>query len=224
MISKPTVFVVDDDEGVRRALRRLIELERVGVETFTSAKEFLEHFDAGRPGCVVLDVRMPELSGLELQEQLTARGVRIPIIFMTAHGDVPMGVQAMKSGAVDFITKPFSEQTLLEAIHKAIAVDAAMRLEQSDRNVILVRIARLTRREHQVFRLVAAGRLNKQIALELGTSEKTIKVHRGRVMQKLEAESLADLVLQAQTVGLVGIGTKGGPQLIESPPRANNPH
>lgn len=203
MKPQSTVFVVDDDEGVCRALRRLIESLGLTVETFTSAADFLQQGDPSRPGCLVLDVRMPGPSGLELQAELARRNVRIPIIFITAHGDVPMSVHAMKAGAVDFIQKPFREQVLLDAVQRAIARDEAGRQTQADRDVVLARLERLTPRERQVMRLVAAGRLNKQIARELGASEKTIKVHRGRVMQKMEAGSLADLVLQAQTVGLV---------------------
>ncbi len=207
----PAVYVVDDDEGICRALRRLLESVGLAVKSFVSAKEFLERLDSVRPGCLVLDVRMPGLSGLELQSELSARNISIPIVFITAHGDVPMSVQAMKGGAVDFIQKPFNEQTLLDAIHKAIAADSEMRRAQADREAILARVARLTPREREVLTLVAAGRLNKQIAQELGASEKTIKVHRGRVMQKMEADSLADLVLQARTVGLVSLNNNSEP-------------
>jgi len=224
MTTKAVVFVVDDDEGVRRALQRLIELDGLRVETFASAKEFLEHCDNSLHGCLVLDVRMPGLSGLELQRELEVRNVSIPIIFLSAHGDVLMSVHAMNAGAVDFIPKPFNDQTLLDAIHKAIAADAAAHQEQCERDVVLARVSRLTPREREVMQLVVIGRLNKQIARELGTSEKTVKAHRGRVMQKMEAESLAHLVLQAQMVGIVGGNhNSGAPQSGPTPSRNDVP-
>lgn len=200
----PTVCVVDDDEGVCRALKRLLGSVGLGVEVFASANDFLQQCSQPKSGCLILDVRMPGMSGLELQAAMEARHICLPIIFITAHADVPMSVQAMKCGAVDFIQKPFSEQTLLDAVHKAIAVDAETRHKQADRESILRRLEQLTPREREVMGLVVQGRLNKQIARELGASEKTVKVHRGRVMQKMEADSLADLVLQAQAVGMAG--------------------
>jgi FixJ family two-component response regulator len=204
MQPEPTVFVVDDDEAVCRALGRLIESMGLAVETFPSANEFLDRYQPSRSGCLVLDMRMPGMSGLELQTALAERNGYLPIIFITAHGDVPMSVQAMKGGAVDFIQKPFNEQTLLDAIHKAIAHDAETRRKRGDRDIILQRLQRLTPRERDVLQRVVAGRLNKQIAMELSASEKTIKIHRARVMRKMEADSLADLVLQAQMAGIVG--------------------
>ena len=202
MTVQPTVFIVDDDDSVRRATQRLLRSVNLNVETFDSAQAFLESYDAGRPGCLVLDVRMPGLSGLDLQDELNARGISIPVIFVSGHGDVPMSVRAMKAGAVDFLPKPFNDQALIEAIQHALATDQKSRRVQAGRQKILNRIERLTPREREVFALVVAGKLNKQIAHQLGTSEKTVKVHRARVMTKMEADSLADLVLLAQAAGL----------------------
>ncbi len=199
---QPTAFIVDDDDSVRRALQRLARSVGLNVEMFSSAQEFLDSYDSSRPGCLVLDVRMPGLSGLDLQDELNVRGITIPIVFISGHGDVPMSVRAMKAGAVDFISKPFNDQALLDAIQHALAKDRRSRDEHAERSEILRRIERLTPREREVFALVVAGKLNKQIALQLGTSEKTVKVHRARVMDKMQAESLADLVLLAQAAGL----------------------
>lgn len=212
MENRPIVCVVDDDDGVCRALRRLLDSVGLTVKSFSSAGEFLGCLGSVRPSCLIVDVRMPGMSGLELQNAITERGVRLPIVFVTAHADVPMGVQAMKGGAVDFIEKPFSEQSLLDAVNRALARDAEIRRLEADHAAIIVRLERLTPREQEVFKLVVKGRLNKQIALELGASEKTIKIHRARVMQKMEAESLADLVIQASAIGLAG------PIRAETPP------
>jgi len=198
----PTVFIVDDDPSVRKALKRLIESVGLEVETLTSAQEFLDHEQPDKPSCLVLDVRMPGLSGLDLQDELAARGLNMPIIFITGHGNIPMGVRAMKAGAVDFIEKPFDDQALLDAIHQAIEQDRKARLEQAKIKEILRRVGLLTHRERQVFALVVTGIFNKQIAFELGTSEKTIKVHRARIMQKMQAKSLADLVRLAEKAGV----------------------
>jgi FixJ family two-component response regulator len=203
-VAEPTVFIVDDDGAVRRSLERLIRSVGLEVETFASAQDFLRREAPEGPACLVLDVRMPGLSGLDLQKELAAAGLAVPIIFMTGHGTVPMSVRAMKAGAVDFLEKPVDEQVLLDAVHQALDRDRQARSEREARSTIEERVASLTPREREVLALVVAGLLNKQIAGELGTSEKTIKVHRGRVMQKMEAESLAELVRMAEAVGIRG--------------------
>ena len=195
-----TVFVVDDDTSVRTALKRLIKSLGFKVETFDSAQAFLKHGPHDGPACLVLDIRMPEMSGIELQEQLTDTGLGIPIIFITGHGNIPMSVKAMKAGAVDFIEKPFEDQKLIDAINIAIKKNKKFRTEQAEIKDLQQRVDSLTPREHEVFILVVSGMLNKQIAFDLGMSEKTVKVHRARVMQKMKAESLADLVRMAERV------------------------
>ena len=198
MTDEPTVFVVDDDPSVRRSVVRLLESAGLRVLGFDSGEAFLEHRRPTRPGCVVLDVRMSGMSGLELQRRLSATGRPMAIVFITGHGDVPMSVAAMKGGAVDFLLKPFDDEALLAAIDRGIGRDRAWLLEQQELAVLRARYDRLTPREQQVFALVSAGLLNKQVAVQLGTSEKTIKVHRARVMAKMEAASLADLVRHAE--------------------------
>ncbi len=199
------VYVVEDDEAVRRALARLIRSVGLDVETFPSAKAFLEHTLPDRPACLVLDVRLPGPSGLELQTALGEAQRALPIIFITGHGNVPMSVKAMKSGALDFLQKPFNDQELLEAVQRALGRSRNARTESADRAVVLSRFESLTPREREVLSLVVAGMLNKQIAARLGAAEKTIKVHRGRVMRKMAAESVADLVRMAQRIpGVVG--------------------
>ncbi len=193
-----TIFVVDDDTSVRTALKRLIRSLGFTVEAFDSAQAFLDREDHDGPACLILDIRMPGTSGIELQKQLTEKGVQIPIIFITGHGNVQMSVKAMKAGALDFIEKPFDDQTLIDAIHTAIARSKQDRAKQIERNKLQTLVDSLTPREYEVFRLVVAGMLNKQIGAELGMSEKTVKVHRGRVMQKMQAASLADLVRMAE--------------------------
>jgi RNA polymerase sigma factor (sigma-70 family) len=192
------VFVVDDDAAVRRALERLIKSVGLDVETFASAQEFLQRDPPDRPACVVTDIRMPGLSGLDLQKELADANLSMPIVFMTGHGTVPMSVRAMKAGAVDFLQKPVDEQVLLDAIHQALERGSREQVASAQHAEIQERIELLTAREREVFELVVSGMLNKQIAAELGASEKTIKVHRGRVMQKMQADSLADLVRMAE--------------------------
>jgi RNA polymerase sigma factor (sigma-70 family) len=201
-VERPVVFVVDDDPSLRRTLQRLFVAEGLACETFASAPEFLAQYDASRPGCLLLDVRMPDISGLELQERLEAQGGTIPIVFMTAHADVPMTVRAMKGGAVDFVEKPFNEQLLLEAVQRALAADRQARQRARAQRRVAERLRRLTSRERQVLERVVAGRTNREIAEEWGISEKTIKVHRGRVMEKMGAKSLPELVLLAQQAGI----------------------
>jgi FixJ family two-component response regulator len=195
-----TVFVVDDDASVRTALKRLIKSLGFKVKTFDSAQAFLKNGPHDGPACLVLDVRMPEMSGVELQEQLTSTGLGMPIIFITGHGNIAMSVKAMKAGAVDFIEKPFEDQKLIDAINIAIKKNKKFRTEQAEIKDLQQRVDSLTPREHEVFILVVSGMLNKQIAFDLGMSEKTVKVHRARVMQKMKAESLADLVRMAERV------------------------
>ena len=193
----PTVFVVDDDAGVCQSTQWLLESAHLGVETFSTAREFLDAFDSTDPGCIVLDVRLPGMSGLDLLEDLAAQGIKIPIIIVTAYGDVAMAVRALKSGAMDFLQKPYNDQTLLDVVHRAIERDASIRVQSAERTDIAHRSTRLTARERQVMALVVVGRANKQIAAELGCSGKTIEVHRSRVMEKMRADSLAGLVRMA---------------------------
>ncbi|MFN8179348.1 MAG: response regulator transcription factor [bacterium] len=191
---EPVVFVVDDDEAVRSSIAMLLESVSLKTETFASAREFLQAWAGDRPGCVVLDLRMPGLSGLELQERLAALGSRLPIIFVTGHGDVPDAVAAMRAGAVDFLRKPFRDQDLLDRIQKALELDAQRRSEAVDVERIRGRLARLTQREREVLDRVVEGLPNKTIAQELGVSERTVEIHRSRAMSKMEAGSLAELV------------------------------
>ncbi len=202
----PVVFVVDDDPAIRESLKRLFKSVEMEVQAFESAREFVGFKPPDRPCCLVLDVRMPRMSGLDLQRELEARGSMLPIIFITAHGDVPMAVDAMKVGAIDFLQKPFSDQQLLDAVQRAIGLDREARAEREERAAVQNRVDTLTPRELEVFELVVTGMLNKQIAFDLGTSEKTIKVHRGRVMEKMKANSLAQLVKLAAAVGIPGKG------------------
>jgi FixJ family two-component response regulator len=199
---KPTVYVIDDDASVRRALTLLLSSLDIAVQGFESAEEFLEAYTAGDPGCLVLDVRMPRMSGLELQRELTARAMEIPIVFITGHGDVPMSVRAMKYGAVDFLLKPFNDQQLLDAIHEALAADDGLRKTKALREEAQERLANLTPREREVLILVVDGSTNKEVGNALGAAEKTIKIHRSRVMKKMQAGSLPELVRLAQAAGI----------------------
>jgi FixJ family two-component response regulator len=199
----PVVFVVDDEKAVRKSLARLIKSVGLNVQAFSSAREFLESDPSDSPSCLVLDVRMPGLSGLDLQNELDNVGYNIPIIFITGYGDIPMSVRTMKRGATDFLIKPVNEQDLLDAIHRAIEKDKQTRRERGEIRAIQQRVDSLTPREREVFSLVVTGMLNKQIAHDLGMSEKTVKVHRSRVMDKMQAGSLAELVKLALKVGIV---------------------
>jgi FixJ family two-component response regulator len=201
-MNAPTVFVVDDDAGVLTALSRLLRTVGYDVQTFKSPQEFLETHDPALPSCVVLDVAMPGIDGLTLQSLLNSGGTPRPVIFVTGKGDIPTSVRAMKSGAVDFLTKPVKDEDLLAAIERALHQELQTRRAQADLNDARAKLACLTPREREVLSHVVAGRLNKQIAGDLGTAEKTVKVHRGRMMQKLGVRTVADLVRFAERVGI----------------------
>jgi FixJ family two-component response regulator len=193
----PTVFIIDDDASVRESIHDLVESVSLRAESFATAQGFLSGERRDGPSCLVLDVRLPDTSGLDLQQELSRAGVRIPIIFITGHADIPMAVKAMKSGAVEFLTKPFRAQDLLDVIHRALRRDRGVREKQKQLSELQKRYSSLSARECDVIRLVASGLLNKQIAAELGSSETTVKIQRGRVMQKMQAKSLPDLVRMA---------------------------
>jgi len=198
----PTVFIIDDDRGMRAAIQDLVESVGLRAESFASGEEFLRRQRAANPSCLVLDVRLPQLSGLDFQRHLAESGVQIPIIFITAHGDIPMSVKALKSGAVEFLTKPFRDQDLLDAVQQAIERDKVTRQEQTQVEDLKTRHQALTAREREVMALVVTGMLNKQIAFELGASEATVKIHRGQVMRKMQAQSVVELVRMADKLKL----------------------
>lgn len=201
-MASPVVHIVDDDASLREALDSLFR--SVGLETqqFASAQDFLQSGRASAEGCLVLDIRLPGINGLDFQAQLTASGVTMPVVLMTGHGDIPMSVRGMKAGAVDFLTKPFRDQDMLDAVAAAIARDAAARAEQGGADAVRGKYDTLSEREKQVMALVASGLMNKQVAFELGLSEITVKIHRGNAMRKMEAGSLADLVRMAEALKL----------------------
>ena len=198
----PVVYVVDDEPLVRAAIQRLLRSAGFEVQAFSSAQQFLDVIRPDAAGCLVLDVRLPDASGLNLQQTLTAAAIELPIIFITGHGDIPMSVRAMKAGAVEFLTKPFKDQDLLDALRDALARDQSARQQQAELAGLQARYDLLTPREREVFPLVTQGFLNKQIAADLGTSEKTVKIHRAQVMHKMAANSVADLVRMADKLGL----------------------
>jgi len=198
----PTVFIIDDDRGMRQAIRDLVESVGLRAESFPTGEEFLRTSHTSRPSCLVLDVRLPQMSGLDFQRRLAETGMQIPVIFITAHGDVPMSVRALKSGAVEFLTKPFRDQDLLDAIQQALQRDRAAQEQETEIHYLQERYGALTAREQQVIALVVSGMLNKQIASEIGASEATVKIHRGNVMHKMKAGSVVDLVRMADKLKL----------------------
>jgi len=198
----PTVFIIDDDRGMRQAIHDLVESVGLRAESFATGEEFLSRRQIVRPSCLVLDVRLPQMSGLDFQRRLGETGMHIPIIFVTAHGDIPMSVRALKSGAVEFLTKPFRDQDLLDAIQQALERDGDAQKEQAEIHDLQGRYHALTGREREVMTLVVSGMLNKQIASEIRASEATVKVHRGNVMHKMQAASVVDLVRMADKLKL----------------------
>jgi two-component system, LuxR family, response regulator FixJ len=190
----PTVFIVDDDEAVRNSLRLLLKSVGLAAVALPTAQEFLSKYDPKQPGCLILDVRMPGMSGLELQEQLNVRGAMIPVIFITGHGDIPMAVEAMQQGAFDFLQKPFRDQDLIDRIQRALTKDQTNRAELKEKSGVHERLQTLTPREREVLTLVTTGKPNKIMAADLGVSQRTVEIHRARVMEKMHASSLAQLV------------------------------
>jgi FixJ family two-component response regulator len=222
MTMSSTVFIVDDDSSVREALGSLFRSVGLRVELFGSALEFLQGGGAGVPGCLVLDVRLPGLSGLDFQTQLAASGIHLPIIFMTGHGDIPMSVRAMKAGAIDFLAKPFREQDMLDAVAAAIECDTRRRRDAEAISNLKSLFSSLTPREREVLAHVTSGLMNKQIAAVLGLSEITVKIHRGNLMRKMGAKSLADLVRKAEALG-IATPSETGPLLQQPDPAGQTP-
>lgn len=196
----PSVFIVDDDEAIRRSLQLLLKTLGLPSVVYASADEFLANYDPAQPGCMLLDVRMPGMSGLELQQELNRRGAVIPVIFITGHGDVPMAVEAVKHGAFDFLQKPFREQDLIDRVQRALAWDQEARLHLSERDRIRERLASLTPREREILELVTQGKANKIMAADLGVSQRTVEIHRAHLMEKMQASSLAQLVRMTMAV------------------------
>jgi RNA polymerase sigma factor (sigma-70 family) len=197
---EPTIFIVDDDEVVRDSLSRLMETVSLKAKAFPSAQQFLDAYDHSQPGCLVLDVRMPGMSGLKLQDELLARNMTIPIIFISGYGELPLAVEALRKGAIDFIEKPVGDQVLLERIQEALAKDARTRKEQAKREAIEAKLALLSPREREVIELVRAGKPNRVIAEELGLSQRTVEVHRAGIMEKLQVSSVIELVTMVYAV------------------------
>jgi FixJ family two-component response regulator len=207
---EPLIYLVDDDEAVRDALGMLFRSIGLRYEAYASALDFLQRYDGTRQSCLVADIRMPGLSGLELQQRLNEQRAEIPIIFITGHGDVPMAVTAMKSGAADFVQKPFRDQDLIDRIHKALERDAERRKGRAEQDAIRARIALLTPREHEVMQRVVRGQANKVIAMDLGVSQRTVELHRARVMRKLKMRSVAELVHAVDRIGGVAAASASG--------------